>query len=672
MTSLLSAAEDASGKPSKVKRVGRYYRISTEDQLKGYGIDVQERGMDDVLNPRSDLVTVEVYKDLGVTGTISDRKDFQRLEEDARAGRIDVVAVHRIDRIARKKRVFNIWMYAMEDLGVSVISTSQGIDTTTSIGRMAADLYATISEEEWKLIRDRMNSGRQMKAEAGGYIGGTVPYGFHIVGKGAPGSYLERDEVEMTILEQAAELAIDGLDYGAIANVLNAQGFTDRHGRPWDRMSARRILNSDATLYGTTTFRRTRATGHGSAHTKLGEDEQPLFGRSVVIPLPETLKPEVRTALLNSRSLTKREVSPRRGKTPFILSARIVGACGKRYCGGNLDPIRTYRCRGVDDLCGDPTILADTVEEVAWNEIVSLLSDPDRISKLAEEWMASLPQDHDVYTKRAEDLRNKISTLDRSLSKAVRLEVETDDDTIAESARALQRELSSELQERQADLAHVEDWLRDYERSRSEVLQLEELATTAQFRLHELGPTQKKMLLKALDVEVHVLDGDFRRKVGRKCPVLAWHLDTETPVPNEVSPEDWEAVRAMLLERHGYRHLAKLKDPQNALNAILFKLRTATTWESMPATYQPWKPPYVKMLAWWKAGDWPLIVELLNRRGGGSPAAVWPDLPALKIRARLSLDLVTTGLESDGASDSKSIAKKAALHARDSTPEGRR
>ena len=173
MTSLLSAAEDASGKPSKVKRVGRYYRISTEDQLKGYGIDVQERGMDDVLNPRSDLVTVEVYKDLGVTGTISDRKDFQRLEEDARAGRIDVVAVHRIDRIARKKRVFNIWMYAMEDLGVSVISTSQGIDTTTSIGRMAADLYATISEEEWKLIRDRMNSGRQMKAEAGGYIGGT-------------------------------------------------------------------------------------------------------------------------------------------------------------------------------------------------------------------------------------------------------------------------------------------------------------------------------------------------------------------------------------------------------------------------------------------------------------------------------------------------------------------
>ena len=247
----------------------------------------------------------------------------------------------------------------------------------------------------------------------------------------------------------------------------------------------------------------------------------------------------------------------------------------------------------------------------------------------------------------------------------------TDDDTIAQSARALQRELSAEFQERQADLAHVEDWLRDYERSRSEVIQLEELATTAQARLHELGPAQKKMLFKALDVEVHVLDGDFRRKVGRKCPVLAWHLDTETPVPDEVSPEDWEAVRALLLERHSYRHLIKIKDPRTLLNAILFKLRTGTTWVNLPDEYQPWKRSFVKMHSWWKSGDWTRIVELLNERGGGSPAAVWPDLPALKIRGRLSLDLVTTGLDSDGASDSKSIAKKAVLHARDSRRVGR-
>jgi transposase len=563
-------------------------------------------------------------------------------------------------------------MYAMEDLGISVIATSQGIDTTTAIGRMAADLYATISEEEWKLIRDRMNGGRQMKAEAGGYIGGPPPFGLHVVGKGTPGSYLERDELEMAILDQAARLSIDGLADSETGHILNAQGYTDRLGRPWDRKSVRRILTSEATLLGTTTFRKTEPRDHGKPHTKLGEDGRPLFGRTVVITLPETLKPDVRTALRDARSLRRREVSPRRWQTPFILSARIIGSCGKTYCGGNLDPIRTYRCRGVDHLCGDPTIVADAVEEVAWKAVVSLLSDSGQMSELVKHWMMSLPKDHDTYAGRAEELRSKILTLDRSLGRAVRLEVETDDETIAQSARALQRELAADLKERQADLVHVEDWLRDYEQSRSEILQLRELATTAQSRLHELGPVQKKMLFKALDVEVHVLDGEFRRKVGRKCPVLAWHLDSETPVPDDASPEDWEAVRALLLERHGYRHLAKLKDPRNALNAVLFKLRTATTWESMPAMYQPWRPPYIKMLAWWKEGDWPLIVELLNRRGGGSPAAVWPDLPALKIRGRLSLDLATTDLESDEASGSASIAKKAVPHARDSTPSGPR
>lgn len=671
MGSLLAGAGDASARSGKVKRVGRYYRVSTEDQLKGYGIEVQERGMDDVLNARADLVTVEVYKDLGVTGTISDREDFKRLEADARAGRIDVVAVHKIDRIARKKRVFNLWMYEMEDLGVSVISTSQSIDTTTAIGRMAADMYATISEEEWKLIRDRMNGGRQMKAEAGGYIGGTPPYGLHIVGKGAKGSYLERDDLEMAVLEQAAELSIDGMSDGKIAEILNAQGYTDRLGRSWDKKSVRRILTSSGTLDGTTVFRKTERHGHGTPHTKVGEDGQPLFGRTVVITLPETLKPDVRAALKNARSLNRREVSPRRGETPFILSARIIGPCGKPYHGGNLEPVRTYRCSGYEYGCGDPTVLADAVEDVAWGEVVKLLSDRDRITELAVEWMASLPQDHGVYAKRAEDLRGKISTLDRSLSRAVRLEIETDDDTIAKSAKALQRELAAELNERQADLAHVEAWLRDYERSKSEVLQLEELAVTAQDRLHQMTPVQKKMLIQALDVEVHVLDPEFRRKVGAKCPVLAWHLDSGTPVPDEVSPEDWEPVRAFLVERYGYRHLIKLSDPRTVLNAILFKLRTGTTWAELPEEYGPWKRSYVKMWSWWREGAWSLIVEMLNERGSGSPAAVWPDLPPLKITGRLSLDLVTTGLESDGASGSASIVKNAVQYARSSTPAGR-
>jgi DNA invertase Pin-like site-specific DNA recombinase len=104
MSTLASAGLSVNALPGKVKRVGQYFRVSTEDQLKGYGIDVQEHGIGAVLGQRSDLVVVETYKDLGVTGTISNRQDFMRMEEDARAGKLDVVAVHKIDRIARKKR----------------------------------------------------------------------------------------------------------------------------------------------------------------------------------------------------------------------------------------------------------------------------------------------------------------------------------------------------------------------------------------------------------------------------------------------------------------------------------------------------------------------------------------------------------------------------------------
>jgi DNA invertase Pin-like site-specific DNA recombinase len=63
------------------------------------------------------------------------------------------------------------------------------------------------SEEEWKLIRDRMNDGRQEKAEAQGYVGGPASYGLRIVGKGAPGSYLGPEEREIEVLELAAPLS---------------------------------------------------------------------------------------------------------------------------------------------------------------------------------------------------------------------------------------------------------------------------------------------------------------------------------------------------------------------------------------------------------------------------------------------------------------------------------
>jgi hypothetical protein len=563
-------------------------------------------------------------------------------------------------------------MYQMEDLGVSVISTSQGIDTTTSVGRMAADLYATISEEEWKLIRDRMNDGRQEKAEAQGYIGGPASYGLRIVGKGAPGSYLEPDEREIEVLELAAALAIGGESDKSIAAALNAAGYTDRQGRPWTRRTVRNLLTSDAVLKGISVFRKTKSDAHGRPQTKMDDNGNPLFGRTVVVALPETIDAETRKALRNARSLRRREAPRQLSEEPYILTGQLFGTCGRNYHGGSSEAhrARTYRFGGAEDTCGDPPVLADAVEVAVWGEVVNLLQDRQRMMALAREWMTSLPQDHDNYLTRAAALRDRVTALDKSLSRAVRLEVESDDPEIAQSAKALQRELAAELKERRADLEHVEIWLREYDESASEVHLLSELAESARLRLDHLTALQKQMLIRALQVEVHVQDAGFRRKAGRPCPVTAWHLETGTLVPDEVQPAEWEPVRALLVEWHGPHHFDKVGDPRLVMNAVLHRLRTGTPWAKLPAEFGTWKQSYMKLNAWWKGESWPVVVSLLNERGGGSPAPSPDLLPPLKISGRLSLDLVTSGLDSDEVSDSAATVKKAVSAARASRSGG--
>ena len=119
--------------------------------------------------------------DYALTGhSTAKRKDFQRMMNDVRSGKINLVVIMRYDRIARNMRDFCNLYHDMEEAGCNLVSISQQIDTSTPYGKNFMYQMAAMAELEWAIISERYKDTAKYKREHGYAYTGKVPYGYKI------------------------------------------------------------------------------------------------------------------------------------------------------------------------------------------------------------------------------------------------------------------------------------------------------------------------------------------------------------------------------------------------------------------------------------------------------------------------------------------------------------
>ncbi|WP_424848525.1 recombinase family protein [Streptomyces sp. SAI-129] len=211
-------------------------RVSTPEQVRGYGLGVQESAGRAYIAGRSGwtLPPELIFRDEGVSGATVARPGMLRLEQAARQGLIDVVVVHSFDRIGRTTQAFWSWIWALEDLGVSFVSATEDIDTATEAGRLQLQGRILRAEAERTLLCERTQGGRQRKALDGGWVGGPPPWGYAIDKAGGHRSTLVVDEGEARVVRKAVSLVVDeSHNVSETARELNTLGYLTRSGRPW-------------------------------------------------------------------------------------------------------------------------------------------------------------------------------------------------------------------------------------------------------------------------------------------------------------------------------------------------------------------------------------------------------------------------------------------------------
>ena len=137
-----------------------YARVSTTDQ----NLDAQT----DALKAAG---AEKVFTDR-VSGMTENREGFDRLRSQLREG--DCVIVHRLDRLARSLRQLIEIAADFEARGVQLVLLTEGIDTTTSGGKLFFHIFGAVAEFERNLIIERTHAGLA-SARAKGKLGGRRP-----------------------------------------------------------------------------------------------------------------------------------------------------------------------------------------------------------------------------------------------------------------------------------------------------------------------------------------------------------------------------------------------------------------------------------------------------------------------------------------------------------------
>lgn len=122
----------------------------------------------------------EIFEDEGFSGGNTNRPDFKRMMELVKIKQFDVVAVYKIDRIARNIVDFINIFDELEKLNVKLVSVTEGFDPSTPIGKMMMVFLASFAEMERMNIAQRVKDNMKELAKLGRWSGGTPPTGYTV------------------------------------------------------------------------------------------------------------------------------------------------------------------------------------------------------------------------------------------------------------------------------------------------------------------------------------------------------------------------------------------------------------------------------------------------------------------------------------------------------------
>jgi site-specific DNA recombinase len=165
-------------------RCAVYTRVSTDSCLEQdfNSLDNQREASEAYITSQAHegwKLVRERYDDGGFSGGSMERPALQKLLDDVRARKIDVV-VYKVDRLTRSLADFAKLVESFDAHGVSFISVTQAFNTTTSMGRLTLNMLLSFAQFEREITGERIRDKVAASKRKGIWVGGAVPLGYRV------------------------------------------------------------------------------------------------------------------------------------------------------------------------------------------------------------------------------------------------------------------------------------------------------------------------------------------------------------------------------------------------------------------------------------------------------------------------------------------------------------
>lgn len=119
-------------------------------------------------NPEYDLV--DIYADEGISGTNTKKRDeFNRMIDDCRLGKIDIIVTKSISRFARNILDCLNYVRELKEKGITVIFEKENINTIDAKGEVLLTILSSLAQDESRSISENSSWGIRRSFEQGQY-----------------------------------------------------------------------------------------------------------------------------------------------------------------------------------------------------------------------------------------------------------------------------------------------------------------------------------------------------------------------------------------------------------------------------------------------------------------------------------------------------------------------
>ena len=205
---------------NNIYNVGLYIRLSREDDDKNYESEsiTNQKSLLLQYAKENNLRVYDIYIDDGFSGTNFDRPGFIRLIKDIENKKINMVITKDMSRLGRDYiGIGELVEKFFPEHNVRYIAVTDNIDTylDSTNNDIAPFKYA-------KDISKKIKTSLKAKMKDGKYVGGRAPFGYTKDPDNK--NQLLVDEEQAIVVRRIFDMALDGLSYYKIADILTSEG----------------------------------------------------------------------------------------------------------------------------------------------------------------------------------------------------------------------------------------------------------------------------------------------------------------------------------------------------------------------------------------------------------------------------------------------------------------